>query len=248
MPAHTTVTPVAASVVRSADSSQLSRASRCTPPSPPVAKTSMPASAARWDVEATVVAHARLGEAPAERHALQRRVVEADARLAVDDGDRGRHGAFRAHRGLQLARHLEVAPARQPVCDQRTLERHHGPPGGQGGGDLGGDAQERGHGAGPWYWRANGPSIRPAGVEPALSRHYAEQCWARAQFTKSRLGPGTAGGTSWSPDSPSCSRPRSPRRSSTATRATGGRPASSPRCWASRSWGSSCPSRPARSR
>ena len=75
-PAQTTVMPVAASVVRSADSSQLSRASRCTPPRPPVANTRMPARAARCEVEATVVAaepprattggevaHARLHEA-----------------------------------------------------------------------------------------------------------------------------------------------------------------------------------------
>ena len=55
-PEQTIVTPVRASVVRSADSSQLSRASRWTPPSPPVAKTRIPARAARWEVEATVVA------------------------------------------------------------------------------------------------------------------------------------------------------------------------------------------------
>ena len=45
----------AASVVRSADSSKVSWAPRCTPPSPPVAKTVTPARAARWAVEATVV-------------------------------------------------------------------------------------------------------------------------------------------------------------------------------------------------
>ncbi len=44
-----------ASVVRSADSSKVSCAPRCTPPRPPVAKTVMPARAARWAVEATVV-------------------------------------------------------------------------------------------------------------------------------------------------------------------------------------------------
>ncbi len=55
-PAQTIVTPVAASVTRSADSSQVSRASRCTPPRPPVANTRIPASAARCEVEATVVA------------------------------------------------------------------------------------------------------------------------------------------------------------------------------------------------
>ena len=103
--------PVAASVVRSADSSQLSRASRCTPPRPPVANTRMPAwrgqmgrrgdrrgrRAAAGD-HRREVAHARLREAAAERHRLQRGVVEADPRLAVDDRDRGRHGALGAHR------------------------------------------------------------------------------------------------------------------------------------------------------
>ena len=55
-PAQTTVIGVRDSVVRSADSSQDSRACRCTPPRPPVAKTAIPASAARCAVEATVVA------------------------------------------------------------------------------------------------------------------------------------------------------------------------------------------------
>ena len=55
-PAQTTVTGVRASVPRSADSSQLSRASRCTPPSPPVANTPIPAATASTDVAATVVA------------------------------------------------------------------------------------------------------------------------------------------------------------------------------------------------
>src|SRR5918996_5152181 len=55
-PAQTTTIPVRASVSRSADSSQVSRAPRCTPPSPPVANTRMPAREARWAVDATVVA------------------------------------------------------------------------------------------------------------------------------------------------------------------------------------------------
>ncbi len=54
-PAHTTSTPVRDSVVRSADSSKVSCAPRWTPPRPPVAKTVMPAAAARCAVEATVV-------------------------------------------------------------------------------------------------------------------------------------------------------------------------------------------------
>src|SRR4051812_34874024 len=48
--------PVCDKVVRSADSSHVSRAPRCTPPRPPVANAAMPARAARCAVEATVVA------------------------------------------------------------------------------------------------------------------------------------------------------------------------------------------------
>ena len=55
-PEQTTVTGVVESEVRSADSSQVSRAWRWTPPRPPVAKTRMPARCARWLVAATVVA------------------------------------------------------------------------------------------------------------------------------------------------------------------------------------------------
>ena len=55
-PAHTTATEVFASSCRSAEMSKLSGAPRCTPPMPPVTKTSMPASAAQIIVPATVVA------------------------------------------------------------------------------------------------------------------------------------------------------------------------------------------------
>ena len=58
-PADTTVIGVRASVGRSADSSKLSAACRCTPPRPPVAKTRMPARRARYAVAATVVAPLR---------------------------------------------------------------------------------------------------------------------------------------------------------------------------------------------
>src|SRR6266566_1107931 len=54
-PAETTVIGVLDSTVRSADSSKVSLAPRCTPPSPPVANTRMPARAASTDVAATVV-------------------------------------------------------------------------------------------------------------------------------------------------------------------------------------------------
>ena len=55
-PAQTTPIGVRLSVVRSADSSHVSRASRCTPPSPPVANTRIPARLASSAVAATVVA------------------------------------------------------------------------------------------------------------------------------------------------------------------------------------------------
>ena len=55
-PAQTTATSVWPSSVRSAEMSKLVSAPRCTPPSPPVTKTRMPASAASRIVAATVVA------------------------------------------------------------------------------------------------------------------------------------------------------------------------------------------------
>ena len=55
-PAQTTAIGVRARVTRSADSSKVCAASRCTPPSPPVANTPMPAAAATALVAATVVA------------------------------------------------------------------------------------------------------------------------------------------------------------------------------------------------
>ncbi len=55
-PAQTTVIFNWESEVKSADSSNDSFAPRCTPPKPPVAKTFMPALAAKWAVAATVVA------------------------------------------------------------------------------------------------------------------------------------------------------------------------------------------------
>ena len=55
-PAHTTTTEVRASSCKSAEMSKLVSAPRCTPPMPPVTKTSMPAIAAQIIVAATVVA------------------------------------------------------------------------------------------------------------------------------------------------------------------------------------------------
>ena len=75
------------------------------------------------------VAHAALGHVVAGDR-LERGVVEPDAGLPRDDRDRRRHRAGRAHLRLDLARDLEVARPRQPVADDRALERHDGPPAG----------------------------------------------------------------------------------------------------------------------
>jgi len=58
-PAEITQTEVDASSVRSADTSPVSDAPRCTPPMPPVANTSMPAARAAIMVALTVVAPVR---------------------------------------------------------------------------------------------------------------------------------------------------------------------------------------------
>jgi hypothetical protein len=58
-PEQTISTGVVATTSRSADTSHVSRAPRCTPPRPPVPNTRMPAWWARAVVEATVVAPLR---------------------------------------------------------------------------------------------------------------------------------------------------------------------------------------------
>ena len=133
-----------ASVPRSADSSQLSRAWRCTPPSPPVANTPIPAADRqprrgrhrRRPVTAAgdhrrEVADAALDDLVGQRDRLQRVVVEPHADLAADDRDGGRDGPRGPHRRLELAGHPEVVRARQSVADDRALEGHHGTPRGQ---------------------------------------------------------------------------------------------------------------------
>ena len=55
-PAATTITAVDANSRKSAEISKVSSAPRCTPPMPPVAKTSIPAACAAIIVAATVVA------------------------------------------------------------------------------------------------------------------------------------------------------------------------------------------------
>ena len=87
-PAQTTQIPTRASVPRSADSSKVSRAPRCTPPSPPVANTRMPARAARCDVAATVVARPR--RAPERARGHGRRIWPPRPRRRAPRADRPR--------------------------------------------------------------------------------------------------------------------------------------------------------------
>ena len=105
------------------------------------------------------VAQPRLREPGTERQRLERVVVEPDPDLAGDDGDRGRDGALGAHHGLELAGHLEVPAARQPVGDQGALERHDGLAGGERAGDLRGDPRRGWTSARPSY-APNHPSSR----------------------------------------------------------------------------------------
>ena len=63
-------------------------------------------------------------------------LVEPDPDLARHQGDRRRNGPLHPHGGLQLPRHLQVARPRQPVRDQRALQRDGGPAALQRLGDL----------------------------------------------------------------------------------------------------------------
>ena len=81
------------------------------------------------------------------RERLERRRVQAHEQRPVADRDGGRHGAVGlAHGRLGRRRDLEVLRVRQPVADERRLERDDGPALGERGGDLGGDDQPVGHG------------------------------------------------------------------------------------------------------
>ncbi len=117
---------------------------------PPVANTRMPALAAssacgahgggRGGAAREVdreVGGAGLGEAGAvARELLEDVAGEADADGAVDDGDRGGDSAGLAHGVLELAGDGEVVGPRQPVRDDRGLQRDDRP---AGGGDLRGE-------------------------------------------------------------------------------------------------------------
>src|SRR5215469_7395827 len=80
-PAETTVIGVRPSTVRSADSSNESAKPRCTPPSPPVAKTRMPASTASTDVAATVVAPVTLDTIAGPRSRLETLMTDSSSAI-----------------------------------------------------------------------------------------------------------------------------------------------------------------------
>ena len=136
-PAQTTVMPVAASVARSADSSQ--RLARAAVHAAEPAGGEHADAGARGEVRGRgdrgggraaardhgrEVAHARLGDVVAEGERLERVVVEPDADDAVDDGDRGRARRRRARTAASISRATSrLRPAREPVGDERALQR-----------------------------------------------------------------------------------------------------------------------------
>jgi hypothetical protein len=99
-----------------------------------------PVAAARDDRRE--VAHAALDYVPAVRDVPKRRVVEADPSFAGQERHRGRHRPAATHSGLDLVRDPKVARPREPVADQRALERHDGSPLGERVRHLGRDPHE----------------------------------------------------------------------------------------------------------
>ena len=137
-PALTTVIGVTARVGRSADSSKVSLAPRCTPPRPPVAKTRMPASAARCAVAATVVAPlppraARIGRsrtlALASSSSAMRRTPSASSPMWGTPSSTATVAGVTpaiAQDLLELARGLVISRPRKAVGDDRGLEGDDG--------------------------------------------------------------------------------------------------------------------------
>ena len=149
-PAQTTTSDVRDSAVRSADSSKVSAACRCTPPRPPVANTPMPAAAASSAVLDTVVAPLRPSAAAtggrdtpslARSGSAQTRStsseVQAHVRDAVEHRDRGRHRPTGPDGGLDVVGRGAVVRPWQAVRQQGALERDDGAAGAQGVGDFG---------------------------------------------------------------------------------------------------------------
>ena len=74
---------------------------------------------------------------------------EADAQLAVEDADRGRHRAGVADAPLALEPDLDPLAGREAVRDERRLERDDGPPVGERVADLVRDPDRILHGIEP---------------------------------------------------------------------------------------------------
>ncbi len=140
-PAQTTITGVCASSCRSALMSlprlafPLAPPPRCTPPMPPVAKTSMPAWCAIHMVAATVVAPSNLRATAMGRSrrltlrtfaAVARCIISASSSPATssppNDARAGaRLRAVVAHHGLHVPRQRQVLRIRQAMRDDRGL-------------------------------------------------------------------------------------------------------------------------------
>ncbi len=138
-PAEITATSVRDSSVRSALVSKVCGAPRCTPPSPPVTNTRIPASAARRMVAATVVApwtplrddvrqvaHAHLGDVGVAGEQLEVGLLQADSRTTVEDRDGRGHRAALPDDPLDLGRHLDVLRVGHAVADDRALQGDDG--------------------------------------------------------------------------------------------------------------------------
>ena len=118
--------------------SNVSSAPRCTPPMPPVAKISMPASPAMNIVAATVVPAEPLRAAtsgkiaPRGLHDAAAELAEpvdllarqAHAQAAFDDRDRCGNGARLAHGVFDSARRLDIARIGHAMGDDCRFERH----------------------------------------------------------------------------------------------------------------------------
>jgi len=112
-PAQTTATGVCASSSRSALTSKLWSAPRCTPPMPPVAKTRMPASAQAARVAATVVPP--LAPRPEDG-------AEALARALAGDNGPARAVAFAAEAGQ-----FQQAGFPAVICGPGSIDQAHQP-------------------------------------------------------------------------------------------------------------------------
>ena len=103
------------------------------------------------------------------RQAFHLCVVEAHDQAAVEHAHRRRDRAAVAHDPLQRAPQLEVARPREPVGQHGRLERDHRMPGGERGGDVGGDLDHAGM----------IPPGRARGAVPtALTRRSSRASWS----------------------------------------------------------------------